>query len=157
MILVIMSAFILLVSPDSPSAHALFGILTNQVYRHFKPHTKEGHTLDPSIKKVRALWYYASLLRSTRPTLPCHAIVYHIVTYPEGPSTQYLRSLAPKNHTLTGIKWDQSPSTVGTWTLWDIQQFTIRYYTVPRGSRYLILKDLELQDHDSYGFWGLSP
>ena len=26
-----------------------------------------------------------------------------------------------------------------------------------RGSRYLIIKELELKDHDYYGFWGLSP
>ena len=25
------------------------------------------------------------------------------------------------------------------------------------GSRYLIIKELGLQDHDYYGFWGLSP
>ena len=28
---------------------------------------------------------------------------------------------------------------------------------VPRGSRYLIIKELGLKDHDYYGFWGLSP
>ena len=27
----------------------------------------------------------------------------------------------------------------------------------PQGSRYLILKELGLKDHDCYGFWGLSP
>ena len=27
----------------------------------------------------------------------------------------------------------------------------------PRGSGYLIIKELRLKDHDSYGFWGLSP
>ena len=31
-------------------------------------------------------------------------------------------------------------------------------YDIPRGSRYLILiKELELKDHDDYGFLGLSP
>ena len=29
--------------------------------------------------------------------------------------------------------------------------------TVPRGSRYLSIKELGLKDHDYYGFWGLSP
>ena len=28
---------------------------------------------------------------------------------------------------------------------------------LPRGSRYLIMKELGLKDHDYYGFWGLSP
>ena len=28
---------------------------------------------------------------------------------------------------------------------------------IPEGSRYLIIKELELKDHDYYGFWGLSP
>ena len=27
----------------------------------------------------------------------------------------------------------------------------------PRGSKYLIIKELGLEDHDYYGFWGLSP
>ena len=27
----------------------------------------------------------------------------------------------------------------------------------PRGSRYLIIKELGLKDQDYYGFWGLSP
>ena len=27
----------------------------------------------------------------------------------------------------------------------------------PRGSRYLIIKELGLKDHDYCGFWGLSP
>ena len=39
------------------------------------------------------------------------------VAYPEGPSTQYLRTLAPTNHTLNAI-WDQGPQKMGTWTLW---------------------------------------
>ena len=28
---------------------------------------------------------------------------------------------------------------------------------LPRGSRYLIIKELGLKDHDYDGFWGLSP
>ena len=28
---------------------------------------------------------------------------------------------------------------------------------LPRGSRYLIIKELGLKDHDDYGFGGLSP
>ena len=27
---------------------------------------------------------------------------------------------------------------------------------LPRGSRYLIIRDLGLKDHDCYGFWGLN-
>ena len=27
----------------------------------------------------------------------------------------------------------------------------------PRGSRYIIIRDLGLKDYDYYGFWGLSP
>ena len=27
----------------------------------------------------------------------------------------------------------------------------------PRGSRYFMIKEFGLKDHDSYGFWGLSP
>ena len=40
---------------------------------------------------------------------------------PEGPSTQYLRTLVSKNHTLSCI-WDQSPEILGTWTLWVLVQ-----------------------------------
>ena len=29
--------------------------------------------------------------------------------------------------------------------------------TEPRGSRHLVTKELGLQDHDYYGFWGRSP
>ena len=35
----------------------------------------------------------------------------------KGPSTQCLRTLVTKNHTLHGF-WDQSPKFLGTWTLW---------------------------------------
>ena len=28
---------------------------------------------------------------------------------------------------------------------------------VPTGSRYLVIKELGLKDHDDSGFWGLSP
>ena len=28
---------------------------------------------------------------------------------------------------------------------------------LPRGSRYLIIKELRLKDHNYYGFWDLSP
>ena len=27
----------------------------------------------------------------------------------------------------------------------------------PRGSRYLVIKELGLKDHDYYGFWDLNP
>ena len=30
-----------------------------------------------------------------------------------------------------------------------------RIYGIPRGSRYLIIKELGLKDHDYYGLWGL--
>ena len=31
------------------------------------------------------------------------------------------------------------------------------WHVTPRGSRYLIIKELGLKDHDYSGFWGLSP
>ena len=34
---------------------------------------------------------------------------------------------------------------------------SLPFFFLPRGSRYLIIKEFGLQDHDYYGFWGLSP
>ena len=41
----------------------------------------------------------------------------------------------------------------------DRKQMQCTYQPVmqTRGSRYLIIQELGLKDHDYYGFWGLSP
>ena len=38
-------------------------------------------------------------------------------------------------------------------TLLHIRSFDPGSYGIPRGSRYLIIKELGLKDHDSSGFW----
>ena len=42
---------------------------------------------------------------------------------PEGLSTEHLRLLVPRNHTLNGI-WDQSPGMLGTSSLWQAEAMT---------------------------------
>ena len=51
----------------------------------------------------------------------CH---YH-GRFPEGPSTQYLRSVVPKTIPLRNGFGDQSLQILGTWTLWVLHRFPI--------------------------------
>ena len=37
------------------------------------------------------------------------------------------------------------------------EAYSRSFLNIPRGSRYLIIKELGLEDHDYYGSWGLSP
>ena len=39
----------------------------------------------------------------------------------------------------------------------DSKKLEYGFGPLPKGSRYLVIKELGLKDHDNYGFWGLSP
>ena len=94
---------------------------------------------------------------SRGPACPDRSLL--LLRFPKAPNTAHFRILVPK-----AIRGTVFGTRVLTWAVhghpWGCCSVVISkraLQRLPRGSRYLIDKELGLKDHDYYGFWGLSP